>query len=174
MIYAIKTARGFTIIELMFTILVLVLLMSLAVPSFIDTINNSRITAQNNDFVTALNFARSEALKRVGTVTVCASANSTNCSGATNWSTGWIAFTDLNSDGTLNGADTLMQAWPATSSGLTLNATTRGFVRYGSNGVATSGAETFRLTKSGCSGDKAREVTIGTTGRVNTRKVACS
>ena len=173
MTYATKTARGFTIIELMFTILVLAVLLSLAIPSFTETINNNRITAQNNDFVTSLNFARSEALRQVRSVTVCASANSTNCSGATNWSTGWIAFSDLNSDGALNGADPLLQAWPATGNGMTLNSTTRSFVRYGSNGVA-SGTETFRLTKSGCSGDKAREVTISTTGRVNTRKIACS
>ena len=172
MTYATKTARGFTINELMFTVMVLAVLLSLATPSFIETINSNRVTAQNNDFVTALNYARSEALRQVRSVAVCASADSATCSGDTNWSTGWIAFTDLNSDGSLNGADPLLQAWPATGNGMTLNSTTRSFVRYGSNGVA-SGVETFKLTKPGCSGLKAREITISTTGRVNTQKVAC-
>jgi type IV fimbrial biogenesis protein FimT len=161
--------------ELMFTISVLAVLLTLAIPSFRETIERNRVTAQSNDFVTSLNFARSEALKRVGSVTVCASANGATCSGAgvTDWSTGWIAFADLNSDGVLNGAEVPMQVWPATSEGLTLNATTRNFVRYGSNGVA-SGAETFVLTKPLCTGNKTRRITVGVTGRVSTETLACS
>jgi type IV fimbrial biogenesis protein FimT len=175
MTYANKSHRGFTLMELMFTITVLGVLLALAVPSFRETIENNRVTAQNNEFVTALNYARSEALRRVGSVTVCASANGATCSGAgvTNWSTGWIAFADRNSDGALNGAEEVMQIWPATSDGFTLNATTRNFVRYGSNGVA-SGAETFVLTKPLCTGKKTRRITIGVTGRVTTEAIACS
>jgi type IV fimbrial biogenesis protein FimT len=172
MTYSIKTSRGFTIVEMMFAVMVLAVLVSLAVPSFIEIINSNRVTAQNNNFVTALNYARSEALRQVRSVAVCASSDNATCSAATDWSTGWIAFTDLNSDGALNGSDTMLQAWPATGNGMALNSTTRSFVRYGSNGVA-SGTETFTLKKSGCSGVKAREITISTTGRVNTRKVAC-
>jgi type IV fimbrial biogenesis protein FimT len=175
MTYANKTRRGFTLMELMFTIAVLSVLVSLAIPSFIETISRNRVAAQSNDFVTALNYARSEALRRVAPVSVCASANSTSCAGAgvTDWSTGWIAFTDANGDGALNGADVLLQVWPATSGGLTLNATTRNFVRYGSNGVA-SGTETFTLTKPSCTGNKARRITISVTGRVTSETAACS
>ena len=51
------------------------MLLGLAVPSFLDTMRNNRLVAQNNEFIGALNFARSEALKRSDFVSVCASAD---------------------------------------------------------------------------------------------------
>ncbi len=59
----------------MFTITVLGILLGLAVPSFMETMRNNRLIAQNNEFIAALNLARSEALKSSGPVSVCASAD---------------------------------------------------------------------------------------------------
>src|SRR5690348_5253075 len=57
-----RHTRGFTLLELMTTLLVLSILHGLAIPSFRATIENNRVTAATNDFVSSLNFARSEAL----------------------------------------------------------------------------------------------------------------
>ncbi len=172
MISPIKRYSGFSLLELMFTITLLGILFAIAIPIFGEMIRNNRVTAQNNDFVTALNFTRSEALRRARSTTLCASTDGATCSGATNWSSGWISFADLNADGALNGADVLLQVWPATIGGLTLNSTTRAFVRYTPIGIAT-GTETFNLLKPGCTGNKARRIEISTTGRVSTTTVAC-
>src|SRR5687768_13479579 len=98
---AVNNARGFSLIELMFAITLFGILLGFAIPAFRDTVRNNQIVAQNNEFVTALNYARSESLRRVGPVTLCASADGATCSGATNWSTGWIVFADPNADGSI-------------------------------------------------------------------------
>jgi type IV fimbrial biogenesis protein FimT len=86
--------RGFTLIELMITVLVGVILVSLAIPSFETVFNSGRITGQANEFVATLQLARMEAIRRNAHVVVCPSANGTSCAATTAVWTGWIAFVD--------------------------------------------------------------------------------
>jgi len=180
---SISTAqRGYTMIELMITITVLGLLLGVAVPSFLDTVRNNRLIAQNNEFIGTLNVARSEALKRSGSVSVCASADQNTCSGSTDWSTGWIVFTDLNANGnkepdpdgnpTTDDGDGLLQAAGAAPAEFTMTAT-RSFVRFAPTGMAPSGIENFELVRTGCTGLHARRINISLVGRVSTTTVAC-
>ncbi|MCK0165004.1 GspH/FimT family pseudopilin [Marinobacter sp. S6332] len=55
---------GFTLIELLVTIAVLAIMMALAAPSFVNMIENSRVTTQANTLLAAVNLARSEAVKQ--------------------------------------------------------------------------------------------------------------
>jgi type IV fimbrial biogenesis protein FimT len=64
-------ARGFTLPELLVTIAVASILLGIAVPSFSGLIVDNRLTTQANDLVSAINFARSEAIKRNRTVSLC-------------------------------------------------------------------------------------------------------
>ena len=66
---------GFTLVELMIAVLILAILMAAAVPSFRDFAANSRTSAASSDLTTALSLARSEAVRRSGTVIACASAD---------------------------------------------------------------------------------------------------
>jgi type IV fimbrial biogenesis protein FimT len=165
--------RGFSIIELMVTVLVLAVLLGTAVPSFMQTIRNNRLIGQTNELVGALNFTRSEALKRADTVSICSSNDNLTCTGSTNWTTGWIVFVDPNANGIADGGELVLQAAPRVATEFTLNATARAFVRYNSTGSAASGAEIFNLLRPSCAGQNARRITISTVGRVNTRTVAC-
>src|SRR5688572_29174195 len=114
MTYLTKTHRGFTLMELMFAIAILAILLGLGVPGFRQIIENNRLITQNNEVVTALNLARSEALRLAGDVTMCASADGESCSEETDWSSGWIVFVDSNADGTIADPEQIIQAWPAT------------------------------------------------------------
>jgi type IV fimbrial biogenesis protein FimT len=165
--------RGFTIIELMMTVLVASLLLGLAVPSFMQTIRGNRLIGQANELVGALNFTRSEALKRAESVTICSSNDNTTCLGSRNWSSGWIIFVDTNANGVLDGGETALQAAPQVATEFTLNATARAFVRYTATGSAGSGAEIFTLLRPTCTGPNARRISITAVGRVNTQTVAC-
>jgi len=55
---------GFTLLELMMTIVIAAILVSLAGPNFRTLIQNNKQVAHTNEFVTSMHQARSEAVKR--------------------------------------------------------------------------------------------------------------
>ena len=81
---AVAMARqaGFTLVELMITVAVLAIILAIAAPNFTGLLNGNRLTAQANQIIADLQRARSEALRRNGSVTVCRSINGTTCAGA--------------------------------------------------------------------------------------------
>jgi len=89
---------GFTLIELMVTIAVLAIITAIAVPSMRALILANRLTAASTELVTALQLARSEAIRRNAPVTVCSTANGTACSGAAAWDR-WIILGHDNTSG---------------------------------------------------------------------------
>ena len=65
--------QGFTLIELMITLAISAILLSVAAPAYQSFIGSTAFTTATNDLVAALNMARSEALKRDGQVSLRAS-----------------------------------------------------------------------------------------------------
>jgi len=84
-----RQLAGFTLIELMVTILVAVVLISLAVPSFQDLVDKSRLRGATDDIVNLLNTSRASAVK-LG-LDVNASVTITS---ATTWCAGAISAVD--------------------------------------------------------------------------------
>ena len=66
-----RHVSGFTLVELMVTVTVASVLMAIAVPSFNDMMVSSRVSTQANEIVAAINFARSEAIKRNTSMALC-------------------------------------------------------------------------------------------------------
>ena len=90
-----KTQDGFTLLELLVVLAVAAVLVGYAIPSFQKLVRSNRLATQANSFLTALYTARSEAVRRSTTVTVCASSNQSTCdtaASAASWSEGWIVF----------------------------------------------------------------------------------
>jgi type IV fimbrial biogenesis protein FimT len=89
---------GFTMVELMMSIIVAAILVSLAVPSFTGVINSNRLTGPANELLAGLQGARATAISRNTRVVLCRSDDGATCSTAGgNWP-GWIAFVDWNGD----------------------------------------------------------------------------
>lgn len=87
---------GFTLMELIITLVIAAILVSLAVPNMRTFIQNGRISTQANDFVTDITYTRSEAIKRGTNVALCASTSGTACPGVAiaNWELGRLIFVD--------------------------------------------------------------------------------
>ena len=85
--------RGFTMIELMVTIAVLAILMAIAAPSFTNVIRKNDVSAANNALLADLSYARTEAVNRHVTVSLCPSLTGNSCSSSTSYETGWIVYT---------------------------------------------------------------------------------
>ena len=110
-----KITQGFTIVELMITILVAAILVGIASPSFRILIENNRITKVSNEYTTAFRLARSNALSKGLATFICPSDNAgteTPTCGA-DWTNGFIVFSKpanalIQGPGVFNGGDTLI------------------------------------------------------------------
>jgi type IV fimbrial biogenesis protein FimT len=91
--------RGFTIIELLVTMMVLGIIVAIAAPSFSELMRRVRIDGNTSKFVNAINFARSEAATRGSNVTLCRTTDLATCDATGNdWSGGWLVFEDRDAD----------------------------------------------------------------------------
>ena len=177
---------GFTIVELMATLAVAAILLAVGIPSYETLVKGSRLTTGNNDLVSGLNLARSEAVKRGMRVTVCKSANAVtaatpSCAAGDGWEQGWIIFTDQNSNAAYNSAtETLLQVHDAMASSITAvgDATITSYISYVLTGQSQ---QTGGGLQSGAiklcddrTGDFGKNLVISTTGRIHTAtEVTC-
>jgi len=87
-------AAGFTLVEMLMTMAIAIIVLTIGVPSFRYVTNSNRIASELNGLLGDLQFARAEAIKEGTNVTVCVSSNGTSCSGSTAWQDGWIVYTN--------------------------------------------------------------------------------
>lgn len=126
-----RRQNGFTLYELLITVLVIGVILSIGVPNFAEFTQNSRLTSTSNDLLSSFQIARSEAARSKTNVTICASNNSlaptANCSG--DFNDGWIIFIDINGDLQRAGVgENVIRAHPAVASGV--NVTTNAGSTY--------------------------------------------
>lgn len=176
---------GFTLMELIITLVVAAILVALAVPNMRTFIQNGRLSTQANDFVTDLTYARSEAIKRGTNVGVCVGTSGTGCpvAATNNWELGRLIFADGDNSNSWNGApsDIALRFRDALGGGNTLRAYTaggapltpsalvfnnQGFLVWGNNiAVAPGSVFTFNLCDiRGTS--RGRVMTLNWTGQI--------
>jgi type IV fimbrial biogenesis protein FimT len=106
--------HGFTLIELVVTMAVAAILVTVAIPNMRTFIQNNRLITQTNNLIGDINYARSESLRRTSangqplSIGICASTSGTACTGGT-WAGGYLVFVDANNDGAWDGGDTVLR-----------------------------------------------------------------
>lgn len=101
-----KHARGLSLIELLVTLSIAVILLTIGVPSFTNMMAANTASSFANDLLVDINYARSEAITRGTRVVVCkgtATAAGSGCA-AGNWEGGWKVFEDCNDNQVINDA----------------------------------------------------------------------
>jgi type IV fimbrial biogenesis protein FimT len=138
----VKHSRAFTLIELVVTIAVLAIVMGLAVPGFNSFIQSNRVTGHANGMVSALAFARSEAVNRSEQVRFCpVNAAGNGCDDDGDWSTGWIALVQSGPD-----AGEVLRIWPPVPGQPDPESPDRGCARFKTSSICCRWAMSPRVT----------------------------
>lgn len=101
--------KGFTLIELIVAVAVVAIALGLAAPSYQMFVVSSRMSGSVNELQGAIAYARSEAVKKQTTVTMCSSADGAACANTAQWTNGWLIFTDRDNDAVVGAADTIVR-----------------------------------------------------------------
>jgi type IV fimbrial biogenesis protein FimT len=181
MIPAMKNPQtGFTIVELMVTLMIAGLLLAMAVPSYMRFVAGSRVTDQTYDLIGALNLGRSEAIRRNANVTLCRAADDTAvvcATGNANWQA-WILTTGggvVLRRGTLNNfSNTQHVSSTLDEESIVFGAD--GLVRTGGvlvggsvdNSGADSDPHSFTICSTRYSTDNIRTLRLGNSSRIST------
>jgi len=171
--------NGFTLIELMVTLVLVVVVMTLGVPSFQALIRNNRLATGVNEWVAAAQLTRSEAIKRGVRVTLCKSADGANCAADGGFEKGWIVFSDPNNNAKVDMGEELIRIFGAVAVGsdlsLTGNTPVANYVSYTADGVARLLSGAFQAgTLTVCMKPKARQIVINNVGRIKVVESTCS
>lgn len=161
--------RGVTLLELLITLIIAGIVLSQALPAFGALVAHNRRSAVLNRFVTALQYARSESLKRGDYVALCKSVDGVRCMSSGYWGEGWLVFVDDDRDRAHDAAEPLLRQFPALEGGMLARANRNVFTLRPFGLRSTNG--TFTV----CSAEatvEPRAVIVSVTGRPRISDVA--
>lgn len=173
---------GFTLVELVVTLAIAAILVTLAMPDFSETLRSWRRDSATRALTSSLHLARTESIKSSRKIMVCPSSNGTSCAGGTEWRNGWMVFVDDGAtDQAFDAGERILQVTTApggiaslsSSGGVTfLQFFPTSLMAPGSTAGATTGATTFTVTPSGAtSATLVNRVTVSRVGRATVTTV---
>jgi type IV fimbrial biogenesis protein FimT len=117
------SCRGLTLIELMITLVILGVTVTVAAPAMQQLIHGNRLRTETSRLLNAINLARSEAVLRNTPVSLCPStmADSGRALCAGEFADGWIVFTNRNRDRVIDtDTDEVIRSFEAVPPGYSL------------------------------------------------------
>lgn len=171
-----RKESGITLLELLIALAVASVLLSAGVPGFRNVILDNRLVSQANEFVTAVNLARSSAVRYQRNATVCASANFDaavpTCAAGTDWSTGWIVWVDKDRDGATAANEVVAVNGPLADA-TTFSSTAVSAFTYDALGFGVTAGDVLTLCD-GRSGETGRVISVNNVGRTSVARQVCA
>jgi len=164
--------RGVTLTELLTTIAILSVLLTGAATAWNKVGASMRLSSYSNVFVSQLNLARSESIKRNGRVVMCKSGDGASCAASGGWEQGWMVFHDANNNGLREPGEALIRRGEALPAGYRILGNEMvaryvSFSPYGGTRLASGAfqAGTITVCKKSEGPSEGRQVVINSIGR---------
>jgi type IV fimbrial biogenesis protein FimT len=153
-----RGSGGFTLVELMLTLMIAAVLMIIGVPAFKDAVLGSRVSGIASDLYASVQLARSEAIKRNVVITLCPTTNGTDCDDTGDWEVGWIVA-DLATGTVIQHQEAEPQNFKVVQTGGTTE------LAFQPIGVGATSA-TFKVCRASPVGKQERVLNVSATGSV--------
>jgi type IV fimbrial biogenesis protein FimT len=148
---------GFTLIEMMTTVVVLIVLLVIGAVSFNTTFKSNRLYSAQNELATSLALARSEAALRGVPVVLTATASATG----NEFGGGWTVYADLNANGAFDAGEPVLRSQDGLPGDIVAKTGAATSVTFGSNGfLVPANAITVSICKSVVTSDVVTEYTV--------------
>lgn len=166
-----RLSSGFTLIELMITLAIFAIILSVSAPSLRSFLSRSELTSSSNHFLSTINHLRTEAIRRNSYTTLCPSTDGIHCNG-TDWEDGWIAFEDIDRNYRVadDSSEEIFSTGEALRDDLTFHVSTElvSYIQYKADGTLSNIPGQISICHIGAPSDNnTRVFSISAGGRVN-------
>jgi type IV fimbrial biogenesis protein FimT len=90
--------RGYSLYELLMTLTLVGLILTLGLPSFGSLVADKRLRVESDALFHAVHLARKSSIVRRHVVSLCPSVDGQSCRPGYDWSAGWILFVNVDRD----------------------------------------------------------------------------
>jgi len=179
-----SSQAAFTLIELIVAMAVAAILMGVGVPSFVETVKDGKLASEATCLSLSLFAARSEAVKRSATVSMCARQGDSQC--GTDWRKGSLVFLDSvpgadDVAARVDAADTVIRRCPPLSAdnrivalgsddGTAGGASERSHIRYLASGQTNWDNGFFAICDDRAA-SRWKAINVGVTGEVRSARM---
>jgi len=163
---------GFTLIEMMTTVVVLVVLLVIGAVSFSNTFKSNRLYSAQNELATSFALARSESALRGVPVVLTATASATG----NEFGGGWTVYADLNANGAFDSGEPVLRSQDGLPNDIVAKTGAATSVTFGSNGfLVPANAITVRICRSVVTSDQVSEyeLTVQPNGMTDVSIITC-
>ena len=160
---------GVTALELMITLAIAAVLLATGLPSYQQYSQRQRMKAALGALHNDLLAGRIDAVYRNSSVLACPGDSERGCSGANDWSDGWIVFRDPNRDGLRQAQEALLRHGQAVEQIYIFSAKSRSEIRFFPDGSAPGSNGSISLCGFG-GPQKAKKLVISNVGRIRRDK----